>query len=177
LKPTHKPVPTLARPAAASVGLLVTYEGNPAPGAVTGNAAHAAVERYIGTSGRSCPRRCQAGRRSGSRGRGYSPAGSTTDGTHVDLSQQLNLHVVGVFRAFPPTDPVSELVMSAAALPRRYRRRTSTWPASPAAATLTRVAARLRRDPRLARSRSPSSAIGYGRGFNEDSTGYWKPSG
>jgi putative ABC transport system permease protein len=35
----------------------------------------------------------------------------------LDLSQKLNLRVVGVFRAFPPTDPLSELVVSTRALP------------------------------------------------------------
>jgi putative ABC transport system permease protein len=34
-----------------------------------------------------------------------------------DLSQKLNLHVVGVFRAFPPTDPLSEMVTTTAPLP------------------------------------------------------------
>ena len=32
-------------------------------------------------------------------------------------SRQLNLHVIGVFRSFPPDDPFSEMVMSSAALP------------------------------------------------------------
>jgi putative ABC transport system permease protein len=35
----------------------------------------------------------------------------------LDLSRKLDLHVVGVFRAFPPTDPLSEMVMSSAAIP------------------------------------------------------------
>ena len=35
----------------------------------------------------------------------------------LDLSQKLDLHVVGVFRAFPPTDPISEMVVTTAALP------------------------------------------------------------
>ena len=35
----------------------------------------------------------------------------------TDRSRQVNFHVVGVFRSVPPTDPVSELVMSNAALP------------------------------------------------------------
>jgi putative ABC transport system permease protein len=35
-----------------------------------------------------------------------------------DLAQKLDLHVVGVYRAFPPTDPLSELVVTTAAVPR-----------------------------------------------------------
>jgi putative ABC transport system permease protein len=35
----------------------------------------------------------------------------------LDLSQKVDLHVVGVFRAFPPTDPLSELVVTTRALP------------------------------------------------------------
>jgi putative ABC transport system permease protein len=35
----------------------------------------------------------------------------------LDLSRKLSLHVVGVFRAFPPTDPLSEMVMTTTALP------------------------------------------------------------
>ena len=35
----------------------------------------------------------------------------------LDLAQKLDLHVAGVFRDFPPTEPVSELVMSTAGLP------------------------------------------------------------
>jgi putative ABC transport system permease protein len=34
-----------------------------------------------------------------------------------DRSRNLNLHVVGVFRSFPPTSPLAELVMSTAGLP------------------------------------------------------------
>jgi hypothetical protein len=36
----------------------------------------------------------------------------------LDLSQKLNFHVVGVYRAFPPNDPFSEMVMSAAGVPK-----------------------------------------------------------
>ena len=35
----------------------------------------------------------------------------------LDLAQKLDLHVAGVFRDFPPTEPFSELVMSTAGLP------------------------------------------------------------
>ena len=35
----------------------------------------------------------------------------------LDLSQKLDLHVVGVYRAFPPTDPISEMVVTTAAVP------------------------------------------------------------
>ncbi|QNA77064.1 ABC transporter permease [Streptomyces sp. So13.3] len=35
----------------------------------------------------------------------------------LDLSQQLDLHVVGVYRAFPPTDPLSEMVISTSTVP------------------------------------------------------------
>jgi len=35
----------------------------------------------------------------------------------LDLAQKVNLHIVGVFRDFPPTEPFSELVMSTADLP------------------------------------------------------------
>lgn len=35
----------------------------------------------------------------------------------LDLSQKLDLHVVGVYRAFPPTDPLSEMVMSVSEVP------------------------------------------------------------
>ena len=35
-----------------------------------------------------------------------------------DASQKLNLHVVGVYRAFPPTDPLSEMVVTTAVLTR-----------------------------------------------------------
>jgi putative ABC transport system permease protein len=34
-----------------------------------------------------------------------------------DLSQNLNLRVVGVFRAFPPTDPLSEMVITTGSIP------------------------------------------------------------
>jgi putative ABC transport system permease protein len=34
----------------------------------------------------------------------------------LDLSQKLNLKVVGVYRAFAPSDPISEMVLSAATL-------------------------------------------------------------
>ncbi len=35
----------------------------------------------------------------------------------LDLSQKMNFHVVGVYRSFPPNDPFSEMVMSAAGVP------------------------------------------------------------
>ncbi|MET7617474.1 FtsX-like permease family protein [Streptomyces sp. NPDC005408] len=36
----------------------------------------------------------------------------------LDLSQKVDLHVVGVYRAFPPTDPLSEMVVSTSTVPR-----------------------------------------------------------
>ncbi|KUJ66025.1 hypothetical protein ACZ90_40865 [Streptomyces albus subsp. albus] len=36
----------------------------------------------------------------------------------LDLSQKADLHVTGVFRAFPPTDPLSEMVVATSTIPR-----------------------------------------------------------
>jgi putative ABC transport system permease protein len=35
----------------------------------------------------------------------------------LDLSQKLSLHVLGIYRAIPPTDPPTEMVMSIASIP------------------------------------------------------------
>jgi putative ABC transport system permease protein len=53
----------------------------------------------------------------------------------LDLSARLDLRVVGVFRAVPPTDPAAELVVTAATIPAPCPGPRSTSPGSPPVAT------------------------------------------
>ncbi len=65
-----------------------------------------------------------------------------------DRSQNINLHVVGTFRAFPPSNPYAELVAATRALPSYLVPRPDFYPARAAAGqTPTTVAAALRARP------------------------------
>ena len=65
----------------------------------------------------------------------------------LDLSQKMNFHVVGVYRAFPPNDPFSEMVMSAAGVPAPVQS-ADMWLARVARGrSVDAVAAELRRGP------------------------------
>ena len=63
----------------------------------------------------------------------------------LDLSQKLSLHVVGVYRAFPPTDPVSEMVVDVSLLPAPVPRPDFYLAQAAPGHPVDAVAARLRR--------------------------------